>query len=66
MCCGTPDTDCRRRRNGRRRRGALAGHRFPWGNTISESQANYYSDTNYTYDLNNTGYNPTYDDGVQP
>ena len=27
-------------------RGGLSGQRFPWGNTISESQANYYGDTN--------------------
>ena len=26
-------------------RGGLSGQRFPWGNTISESQANYYGDT---------------------
>jgi hypothetical protein len=27
-------------------RGGLSGQRFPWGDTISESQANYYGDTN--------------------
>jgi formylglycine-generating enzyme required for sulfatase activity len=38
-------------------RGGLGGQRFPWGNTISESQANYIADPNppnsagYTYDL---------------
>jgi formylglycine-generating enzyme len=33
-------------------RGGFNGQRFPWGNTISESQANYYADTNdYVYDL---------------
>jgi formylglycine-generating enzyme required for sulfatase activity len=33
-------------------RGGLSGKRFPWGNTISESQANYYVDTNdLSYDL---------------
>ena len=26
-------------------RGGLSGQRFPWGDTISESQANYYGDT---------------------
>ena len=32
-------------------RGGFYGQRFPWGNTISESQANYYADTNdYFYD----------------
>jgi len=29
-------------------RGGLTGQRFPWGNTISESQANYYGDPNGT------------------
>jgi formylglycine-generating enzyme required for sulfatase activity len=33
-------------------RGGLSGQRFPWGNTISESQANYFGDTAaYSYDL---------------
>ena len=38
-------------------RGGLSGQRFPWGDTISESQANYIADPNptnsggYTYDL---------------
>ena len=49
-------------------RGGVAGHRFPWSDvdTISESQANYDSDASYIYDLSDTGYNPTYNDGVQP
>jgi hypothetical protein len=48
-------------------RGGLSVHRFPWGDTISESQANYYSCSNcYTYDLSNTGYNPTFNDGFLP
>jgi formylglycine-generating enzyme required for sulfatase activity len=47
-------------------RGGLSGQRFPWGNTISEGQANYYSCNCYTYDLSNTGYNPTFNDGVGP
>jgi formylglycine-generating enzyme len=39
-------------------RGGLIGERFPWGNTISESQANYDSDTaDYSYDLGPSGYN---------
>jgi formylglycine-generating enzyme required for sulfatase activity len=39
-------------------RGGLSGQRFPWGNTISESQANYCGNTwNYGYDLGPTGYN---------
>jgi len=33
-------------------RGGLSGQRFPWGDTLSESQANYNGDTNYfSYDL---------------
>jgi formylglycine-generating enzyme required for sulfatase activity len=49
-------------------RGGLSGHRFPWGDTISESHANYYGDPNppdsggYTYDFGPyTGYNPNFD-----
>ncbi len=48
-------------------RGGLSGQRFPWGNTISESQANYYGNTNsYSYDLGPNGYNATFNDGVYP
>ena len=40
-------------------RGGLSGQRFPWGDTISESQANYYGDTAmYSYDLGPNGFNP--------
>jgi formylglycine-generating enzyme required for sulfatase activity len=36
-------------------RGGLSGQRFPWGNTISESQANYFGNTiSYSYDLDRT------------
>jgi formylglycine-generating enzyme required for sulfatase activity len=39
-------------------RGGLSGQRFPWGNTISESQANYLGETaSYSYDLGPNGYN---------
>ena len=41
-------------------RGGLSGQRFPWGNTISESQANYYGCTSgcgFSYDLGPNGYN---------
>ena len=39
-------------------RGGLAGNRFPWGNSISQSQANYLGNTNsYSYDLGPNGYN---------
>jgi len=50
-------------------RGGANGHRFPWSNvdTISHSQANYYSDSSYSYDVSPTrGYNPAFNDGVMP
>ncbi len=54
-------------------RGGLSGQRFPWGNTISESQANYYGDPNGTqfsldtnFDLGPAGWNPAYNSGGFP
>jgi len=54
-------------------RGGLSGQRFPWGLTISESQANYSADPNppnsggYTYDLGPyTGFNTNFDTGMTP
>ena len=52
-------------------RGGVSGQRFPWGNTISWSQANYYASPlsagGYAYDVNPTqGYDPTFNDGVSP
>jgi formylglycine-generating enzyme required for sulfatase activity len=51
-------------------RGGASGHRFPWSNTdtISQSQANYYADTNdYSYDISPTqGYNPAFTNGGMP
>ncbi len=42
-------------------RGGLSGKRFPWGDTISHSQAIYYSDASYSYDVSPTrGDHPTY------
>ena len=39
-------------------RGGLSGRRFPWGNLISEGQANYFGNTNsYSYDRGPNGYN---------
>jgi formylglycine-generating enzyme required for sulfatase activity len=39
-------------------RGGLSGQRFPWGNTISESQANYYGMSyNFAYDFGPDGFN---------
>jgi len=44
-------------------RGGLAVRRFPWGDTISHSQANYYSDGYHSYDTSPTrGYHPAWDD----
>ena len=40
-------------------RGGLAGQRFPWGNLISQTNANYYGATgSYAYDLGPNGYHP--------
>jgi formylglycine-generating enzyme required for sulfatase activity len=49
-------------------RGGVSGRRFPWGNTISWSQANYYTDpSSDTYDVNPTsGCDPAFNDGVYP
>ena len=48
-------------------RGGLSGQRFPWGDTISESQANYKGGTNvYSYDLGPNGYNALFDTGGIP
>ena len=48
-------------------RGGLTGKRFPWGDTISHSQANYKSNAFYAYDVSPTrGEHPTYDDGNKP
>lgn len=42
-------------------RGGLESKRFPWGNTISHTQANYFSRTNEIYDVSPTrGYHPDY------
>jgi len=44
-------------------RGGLSGKRFPWGDTITHSQANYYSSSSYSYDISPTrGYHPDYND----
>jgi len=51
-------------------RGGLSGQRFPWGNTISQGQANYYarpaSAGGYSYDLSPKGYHPAYQGGGYP
>jgi formylglycine-generating enzyme required for sulfatase activity len=48
-------------------RGGLAAKRFPWGDTITHSQANYYSSSSYSYDISPTeGFHPTWNDGIEP
>ena len=48
-------------------RGGLSGRRFPWGDTITHSQANYYSDGAYSYDVSPTRkYHQTFATGVSP
>jgi len=48
-------------------RGGSSGHRFPWGDTITHSQANYKSSSNDVYDISPTrGYHPLFNDGVNP
>jgi sulfatase modifying factor 1 len=49
-------------------RGGLSGKRFPWGDTISHSQANYRSSTSYVYDLSGSvnDCHPTYKTGAMP
>ena len=45
-------------------RGGLNGKRFPWGDTITHSQANYYSVSFLNYDVSPTrGFHPTYSTG---
>ncbi len=43
-------------------RGGLTGKQFPWGDSISQSQANYYALDFISYDLSGSvnGFNPTY------
>ena len=49
-------------------RGGLSDNRFPWGDTISQSQANYYASSGYSYDLSGAvnNYHPTYATGAGP
>jgi formylglycine-generating enzyme required for sulfatase activity len=48
-------------------RGGASERRFPWGDTISETQANYYSAPElYSYDLGPAGFNAAYTNGVAP
>ena len=48
-------------------RGGLNGKRFPWGDTISHSQANYFSKSDFAYDVSPTRkHHPQYEDGLFP
>lgn len=48
-------------------RGGLSGKRFPWGDTITQSQANYYSSGSHSYDVNSAkGYPPKFATGGAP
>ena len=48
-------------------RGGQTGLNFPWGKTITHSQANYFSDFAYSFDISPTrGYHPTYATGDAP
>ena len=48
-------------------RGGLERKRFPWGDTITHSLANYYSEANFAYDTSPTrGYHPLYASGIRP
>ena len=49
-------------------RGGLSGKRFPWGDTISQTQANYLADNHFVYDLSGSlnDYHPTYKTGEWP
>jgi formylglycine-generating enzyme required for sulfatase activity len=49
-------------------RGGLSGKRFPWGDTISHSQANYYASASYSYDSSGSvnTYHPSYTAGGFP
>ena len=47
-------------------RGGLTGQRFPWGNTISEKQANYLGNSFFSYDFGPNGYNSGFTNGPIP
>jgi formylglycine-generating enzyme required for sulfatase activity len=49
-------------------RGGLSGKRFPWGDTISHSQANYQASSTLAYDLSGSvnDNHPTYKTGATP
>lgn len=76
-CYNTNDWSCDFSANGYRlptaeewqyaARGGLSGKRFPWGDTITHSNANYYSSASYAYDVSTTrGFHPVYGANTAP
>lgn len=48
-------------------RGGSTGLNYPWGNTISHSQANYFSSSLFDYDTSpSSGYHPAYESDSTP
>jgi sulfatase modifying factor 1 len=48
-------------------RGSYSNFRFPWGDEIAHYLANYYSSSDYAYDVSETrGFNPSWNDGIFP
>jgi formylglycine-generating enzyme required for sulfatase activity len=47
-------------------RGGLSGKRFPWGDVITHSEANYYSSASAIDTSPTQGYHPDYDEGGYP
>jgi formylglycine-generating enzyme required for sulfatase activity len=47
-------------------RGGVASQRFPWGNTISHANANFWNAGSEIYQSGSAAYHPTYTTGSQP
>jgi formylglycine-generating enzyme required for sulfatase activity len=47
-------------------RGGLSSKNFPWGDTISHNQANFWNSGAESYQSGSTGPHPTYNNGVYP
>ena len=47
-------------------RGGLAGLRFPWGDTISHANANFYNNGGESYQAGSAGFHPSYATGGMP
>jgi formylglycine-generating enzyme required for sulfatase activity len=65
-----PATGCPPKPSGKKAaQGGAGPRRFAWSNwdNITHAQANYYSGTNYTYDVSPTrGYHPAFANGLDP